>query len=142
MPDNIRERRFAMTDMTDVAEHTYDVTVVGGGVAGICAAIAAVRRGARTAVVHDRPLLGGNASGELRVHIAGTDCSGASIARYLRETGIVDEIRLEETLVEEGENYQQRRVRFFAPVTTDVLRVNIYETNGVPEARVFEVRVY
>ena len=77
------------------SERTYDVAVVGGGVAGICAAIAAARCGARTVLVHDRPLLGGNASGELRIHIAGADCSGSSIARYVRETGIIDELRLE-----------------------------------------------
>lgn len=44
---------------------SYDVVIVGGGMAGICAAIASARGGAVTALVHDRPVLGGNASSEM-----------------------------------------------------------------------------
>ena len=76
-------------------ERSYDIAVTGGGLAGICAAIAAAREGARVALIHDRPLLGGNASGELRIHIAGADCSGYAIARHVRETGIIDEFRVD-----------------------------------------------
>ena len=64
-------------------------------ISGICAAIGAARCGAKVALLHDRPLLGGNASGELKIHIAGADCSGNAIARYVRESGIIDEIRIE-----------------------------------------------
>ena len=48
-----------------------DFMVVGGGMPGTCAAVAAARRGIKVALVHDRPVLGGNASGEIRVHCAG-----------------------------------------------------------------------
>lgn len=48
-------------------EHTHDLVVVGGGLAGICAAVTAARQGIRTALVHDRPVPGGNASTEIRV---------------------------------------------------------------------------
>jgi hypothetical protein len=78
-----------------VVEESHDVVVVGGGLAGICAAVGAARLGAHVALVHERPLLGGNASGELRIHIAGADCSGRAVARYVRETGIIDEIRVD-----------------------------------------------
>ena len=74
---------------------SYDIVVAGGGLAGICAAISAARCRVKVALIQDRPLLGGNASGELAVHIAGADCSGHAIARFVRETGIIDEIRLE-----------------------------------------------
>ena len=47
----------------------YDVVVVGGGIAGICAAVSSARLGLRTALVHDRPVLGGNNSSEVRVHL-------------------------------------------------------------------------
>lgn len=56
-------------------EHRYDVVVVGGGLAGLCAAISAARHGAKTALIHARPVLGGNASSEIRVHISGADQS-------------------------------------------------------------------
>ena len=48
-----------------------DFVVVGGGVPGCCAAVAAARRGLRVALVQDRPVLGGNASSEIRVWSAG-----------------------------------------------------------------------
>ncbi|MBR1921329.1 MAG: FAD-dependent oxidoreductase, partial [Kiritimatiellae bacterium] len=46
-----------------------DLCVVGGGVAGICTAVAAARLGLSVALVHDRPVLGGNNSSEVRVHL-------------------------------------------------------------------------
>jgi len=49
----------------------FDVVVVGGGIAGTSAAVAAARLGCEVALVQDRPVLGGNASGEIRVHTGG-----------------------------------------------------------------------
>lgn len=49
----------------------YDLVIVGGGIAGISAAISAARLGCRVALVHDRPVLGGNNSSEVRVHLGG-----------------------------------------------------------------------
>ena len=74
-------------------KHEADLCVVGGGMTGLCAALSAARRGAKVVLVHDRPVLGGNASSECRVHICGADRSGA--IPYLRETGILEELRLE-----------------------------------------------
>ena len=56
-------------------ERAYDVIVVGGGMSGVCAAISAARHGARVALIHARPMLGGNASSEIRIHISGADQS-------------------------------------------------------------------
>lgn len=70
----------------------FDVVVVGAGPAGICAAIAAARGGARTALVTDRPILGGSASSEIRVTPAGADTSPWN--RFARETGIMEEMSL------------------------------------------------
>ncbi len=78
---------------TPLETHTADVCVVGGGMAGLTAALAAARHGARTVLIHDRPVLGGNASSECRVHICGADRHNG--LPYLRETGILEEIRLE-----------------------------------------------
>lgn len=50
----------------------YDVVVVGGGVSGCAAALAAARLGQRVALIHDRPVLGGNASKEIGLMPRGT----------------------------------------------------------------------
>jgi hypothetical protein len=57
--------------------------------AGLCAAIVAARRGAKTVLVHDRSVLGGNASSEVRMWICG--CHG----KHNKEAGILEEIQLE-----------------------------------------------
>lgn len=49
----------------------YDVVIVGGGISGCGAALAAAEKGLKVALIHDRPILGGNASGEIRVHTIG-----------------------------------------------------------------------
>ena len=50
----------------------FDLVVVGGGFAGICAAVSAARSGLKVALIQDRPVLGGNNSSEIRVHLQGT----------------------------------------------------------------------
>lgn len=81
----------------------YDFIVVGGGMSGLCAAIAAARGGAKTALVQDRPVLGGNASSEIRMHICGADCH--MTRPNARETGILEEILLENKHRGAGNNY-------------------------------------
>ncbi len=70
----------------------FDLVVIGGGLAGVCAAIAAARLGCKVALVQDRPVLGGNSSGEIRVPVGGA----SSFNPWARETGIMEEIFLEE----------------------------------------------
>jgi hypothetical protein len=70
---------------------SYDFVVLGGGLAGMCAAVTAARAGIRTALVQDRPVLGGNASTEIRVPPVGAaNCNFA----YARETGLIEELFL------------------------------------------------
>ncbi|MFN7280492.1 MAG: FAD-dependent oxidoreductase, partial [bacterium] len=72
-------------------ERHYQLVVIGGGLAGVCAAVTAARMGIRTALVQDRPVLGGNASSEIRVPPVGANqCNFA----YSRETGLVEELFL------------------------------------------------
>lgn len=61
--------------------------------AGVCAALAAARHGADTVLIQDRPVLGGNASSEFRMHICGADRHGSKPNQ--RETGILEELLLE-----------------------------------------------
>ena len=50
---------------------SYDLVVVGAGIGGICTAVSAARLGLKVALVGDRPVLGGNNSSEIRVHLGG-----------------------------------------------------------------------
>ncbi len=72
-------------------DEAFDVVVVGGGIAGCSAAVAAARLGCRVALVQDRPVLGGNNSVEVRVHTGGR--SGPVVeeinGRYSQDMGIV-----------------------------------------------------
>ncbi len=92
----MRER---VRDRVERCAHEFDVCVVGGGMAGMCAAIASARRGARTAIVHDRPVYGGNASSEVRMWICGAH------GRNNKETGILEEILLANARRNPGGNY-------------------------------------
>ncbi len=66
-----------------------ELCVVGGGLAGLCCAIAASRHGIKTVLIQDRSVLGGNSSSEIRMWV------GGSPAKDTRETGIIEEIMLE-----------------------------------------------
>jgi len=77
----------------------FDVCVVGGGMAGLCAGIASARNGAKTALVQDRPVLGGNASSEVRMWICGAH------GEHNKETGLLEEIQLENQCRNPGGNY-------------------------------------
>ena len=72
-PERLRDfRRYAL-GLPDAPQEggAFDFVVVGGGLAGICAAVAAARHGLRVALVHDRPVLGGNNSYEVCVNLGG-----------------------------------------------------------------------
>lgn len=84
-------------------KHEADLCVVGGGLAGLCAAVAAARHGAQTVLIHDRPVLGGNASSEIRVPVQG---AYGSWDRSVRETGIIEEIMLETLYQNPSGNWQ------------------------------------
>ena len=66
----MRNRLLGLPDNPPVAN--YDFVVTGGGISGMCAAVAAARQGLKVALVNDRPVLGGNNSAEVRVHLGGT----------------------------------------------------------------------
>lgn len=67
----------------------FDLAVIGGGIAGMCAAVAAARQGLQVALVNDRPVLGGNNSSEVRVWLGGTIEVGPypALGRIIREFG-------------------------------------------------------
>jgi len=78
-------------------EITADFVVIGGGLSGVCAALAAARKGLQVTLVQDRPVLGGNASSEVRLWILGATSHMGNNNRWSREGGIIDEILVENT---------------------------------------------
>ncbi len=66
----------------------FDLVVVGGGMAGTCTAISAARLGLRVALIQDRPVLGGNNSSDVRVHLNG----GINLPPYPRLGDVVKEL--------------------------------------------------
>lgn len=99
----IEESRKYMSKRIKKKELDYDFAVVGGGMTGICAAIAAARHGARTVLIQDRPVLGGNASSEIRMHICGA--SANRVKWDAEETGILHEILLDNKLCNDYYNF-------------------------------------
>jgi hypothetical protein len=74
---------------------TSDLVVAGGGLSGVCCAITAARAGIRVALVQDRPVLGGNASSEVRLWVLGATSHMGNNNRWAREGGVIDELLVE-----------------------------------------------
>ena len=77
--------------------HEVEFCVIGGGLAGMGAAISAARHGIKTLLMHERPVPGGNASSEIRMWVCGS--------KLLMETGLVEELRLENRYRNNTANY-------------------------------------
>lgn len=69
--DNIAAMREKFAPPVKVVDEKYDLIVVGGGIAGICLAYSAMKSGVKTLLLHDRPMLGGCNSTEVRVCMGG-----------------------------------------------------------------------
>ncbi|KAA3658167.1 MAG: FAD-dependent oxidoreductase, partial [Calditrichaeota bacterium] len=74
---------------------TADFVIAGGGLAGVCAAITAARQGVKTILIQDRPVLGGNASSEVRLWALGATSHMGNNNRWSREGGVINEIFIE-----------------------------------------------
>lgn len=88
--------RFADEPHMALVDLDCDVLVAGGGMAGVCAAVAAARHGAKVVLVQDRSRLGGNASSEVKMHIVGANCHGGRPG--WREGGLIEEFRLDDAV--------------------------------------------
>ncbi|MBE6651066.1 MAG: FAD-dependent oxidoreductase [Ruminococcaceae bacterium] len=76
-----------------------DLCVIGGGMAGMAAAISAAREGLSVVLMHERPVLGGNASSEIRMWICG------ALGEDNKESGLLEEIALENYYRNPTKNY-------------------------------------
>jgi hypothetical protein len=71
-----------------------EILIAGGGMSGVCAALAAARNGNKVVLIQNRSRLGGNASSEIRMHI----CGATALNQVWRETGILEELMLTESV--------------------------------------------
>jgi hypothetical protein len=76
-------------------ELSGDLVVVGGGLSGVCCAVTAARQGIKVLLVQDRPVLGGNASSEVRLWVLGATSHMGNNNRWAREGGVIDELLVE-----------------------------------------------
>lgn len=106
-----------------------EVVVIGGGLAGCVAAVAAARLGAETVLIHNRPVLGGNASIEVLVPPVGVWPYGKQDPLDPRESGIVEEFQGKgvQTL-EEAKLYSGRLMRMVAAEPKLRLQLNAHAT--------------
>lgn len=74
-----------------------DIAIIGGGISGVCAAITAARKELKVVLIQDRPVLGGNASSEVRLWILGATSHLGNNNRWSREGGVIDELLVENT---------------------------------------------
>ncbi|MFA5192117.1 MAG: FAD-dependent oxidoreductase [Verrucomicrobiia bacterium] len=107
----------------------YDVVVVGGGLAGCMAAVSSARMGARTALIQNRPVLGGNGSTEILVPPVGVWPGGRWDVRDPRETGLIEEVRtIGNQRAVETRYYSGRLQRLCAAEPNLTLRLNTHVT--------------
>ena len=90
----IKEQPTANRTFKNTAIST-DLVTVGGGLAGVCGAITAARQGIKVVLVQDRPVLGGNASSEVRLWVLGATSHMGNNNRWAREGGVIDELLVE-----------------------------------------------
>lgn len=108
--DELAAFRRRMLDLPEPQVKKYEFVVVGGGIAGMCAAAAAARLGCKVALVNDRPVLGGNNSAEVRVHLGGHVEIGPNkgLGRMIREFG-----HSKKGNAQPAENYEDERKQAF-----------------------------
>ncbi|MBW7892236.1 MAG: FAD-dependent oxidoreductase [Chitinophagaceae bacterium] len=85
--EEVRDNRLVTIDA--------DFVITGGGMSGVCTAITAARKDSKVVLVQDRPVLGGNASSEVRLWILGATSHMGNNNRWAREGGVIDEILVE-----------------------------------------------
>src|ERR1035438_2876731 len=118
-----------------------DVLVAGGGLAGVCAAIAAARHGARVVLLQDRSRLGGNSSSEVKMHVVGANQHTGRPG--WREGGLIEELRLADAVNNPQRCWELWDLLLYDKVVSEPNITLLLETTvfsaGVKDGRITEV---
>ncbi|HVU33209.1 MAG TPA: FAD-dependent oxidoreductase [Opitutaceae bacterium] len=122
-----------------------DIVVVGGGVAGTCFAITAAREGVSVILVQDRPVLGGNASSEVRLWMNGATSHGYNNNRWARESGVMNELLMHNVYRNPGGNANVLDTVFLEMVLKEpnlvlLLNTSVYQVDKDNSDRISAVR--
>lgn len=134
--DASRAWRRALRGLPDepIDAGSYDVVVVGGGISGCAAALAAARLGQSVALIHDRPVLGGNASKEIGLMPRGTQ--GALLREFSERKPDGDLVALDLLRAEKtAKVFLQHRVVSAAREGSKVVSVDAVEAQGGAQRR-------
>ncbi|MCB1122378.1 MAG: FAD-dependent oxidoreductase, partial [Verrucomicrobiae bacterium] len=123
---------------TAVDQGHYDLIIVGGGIAGCSAAIAADSQGVKVALIHNRPVLGGNASGEIRVHTEGIRGRASDILELIDTPHYPnsDPLALEADKKRMGNMMALKNVDFYLSHTMTEVEMNEGRIHGVKAVEV------
>ena len=121
-----------------VRELKADVLVAGGGLAGVCAALAAARNGASVILVQDRSRLGGNSSSEIRMHVCGANHSKE--LHPWRETGIIEELKLTESATNRQRSFEMWDLLLYDKVISEP-NITLLLDTAVVEAEAAEGKI-
>jgi hypothetical protein len=143
----IKEGRAYKGRSNNTRQLSSDLIVAGGGMAGVCSAITAAREGMSVILVQDRPILGGNASSEVRLWILGATSHMGNNNRWAREGGVIDEILVENLYRNKEGNplildtILLEKVRNEANIIL-LLNTSVYEVVKSNESRIESIRAF
>ncbi|MET2985600.1 FAD-dependent oxidoreductase [Aureibaculum conchae] len=130
-----------------LSELKTDLVVIGGGLAGVCTAVTAARDNLKVILVQDRPVLGGNASSEVRLWALGATSHMGNNNRWSREGGLINEILLDNLKRNKEGNplifdtvllekvYQEENI-------TLLLNTSVYETQKIDDRNIKGVKAF
>src|SRR5262249_28418137 len=96
VPPTGQRRTLPQEPHMTLVDLSCEVLVAGGGLAGVLAAVAAARHGAKVVLVQDRSRLGGNYSSEVKMHVVGANNHKGRPG--WREGGLLEEFRLDDAV--------------------------------------------
>ncbi|SIQ36406.1 FAD-dependent oxidoreductase [Maribacter ulvicola] len=124
-----------------------DLVVIGGGLSGVCVAITAARENLKVVLIQDRPVLGGNASSEIRLWALGATSHMGNNNRWSREGGLINEILLDNLQRNKEGNplifdtillekiYEEKNI-------TLLLNTAVYETIKIDDRKIKSVKAF